>query len=152
MLNTISHMDIQKIQLKIMFRIGKIKHFQIVKKKKRTEGEIKRKMINGGGNEGVKLCVWGNRFLASKDSKDLQGKRTSLQMVLESKVLNESPFKGKKTQVRCGLGMMDELEWRRRLLGMRKPTEVGWRIKKLDHRISILHTAWHNQSVFTEVG
>ena len=45
-------MDIQKIQLKIMFRIGKIKHFQILKKKKRKEGELKRKMINGGGMKG----------------------------------------------------------------------------------------------------
>lgn len=51
--------------------------------------------------------------------------RVELGMVLGSEVLNERSFKGKKTQLRSGLDMMDELEWKRRLLGMKKPTEVG---------------------------
>lgn len=36
----------------------------------------------------------------------------------------KDPSRGRK-QLRSGLSMMDELEWKRRLLGMKKPTEVG---------------------------
>lgn len=46
-------------------------------------------------------------------------------MVLEFKVFNESPFKGKKTKLRYSLGVRDELKREKSLLGMRKPIKVG---------------------------